>query len=297
MIKELLIKCIKRFYWAIEEKIVYISHPKPKVKNVYETIRYIIDNKCSVSRIGDGEFGIIIMKKDIGFQKKNLERSKRLKEVLASKQDNLLVCITDIFNKKELKNRTKDNKRWWKVYLNQYRKQWYKYIDFNREYGATNFTRYYITRKDKSDCADYFNKVRKIWQDEDIVIIEGEKTRSGIGNDLYDNAKSVKRILAPAENAFDKYQKILEEANKIEPNKLILLALGPTATVLAYDLSRTGHRAIDVGHMDVEYEWFLHKATDRTNLENKYVNESNDNDFSDNFHDEKYESQIIKRIL
>ncbi len=297
MIKELLIKCIKRFYWAIEEKIVYISHPKPKVKNVYETIRYIIDNKCSVSRIGDGEFGIIIMKKDIGFQKKNLELSKRLKEVLASKQDNLLVCIPDIFNKKELKNRTKDNKRWWKVYLNQYRKQWYKYIDFNREYGATNFTRYYITRKDKSDCADYFNKVRKIWQDEDIVIIEGEKTRSGIGNDLYDNAKSVKRILAPAENAFDKYQKILEEANKIEPNKLILLALGPTATVLAYDLSRTGHRAIDVGHMDVEYEWFLHKATDRTNLENKYVNESNDNDFSDNFHDEKYESQIIKRIL
>ena len=297
MIKELLIKCIKRFYWAIEEKIVYISHPKPKVKNVYETIRYIIDNKCSVSRIGDGEFGIIIMKKDIGFQKKNLELSKILKEVLASKQDNLLVCIPDIFNKKELKNRTKDNKRWWKVYLNQYRKQWYKYIDFNREYGATNFTRYYITRKDKSDCADYFNKVRKIWQDEDIVIIEGEKTRSGIGNDLYDNAKSVKRILAPAENAFDKYQKILEEANKIEPNKLILLALGPTATVLAYDLSRTGHRAIDVGHMDVEYEWFLHKATDRTNLENKYVNESNDNDFSDNFHDEKYESQIIKRIL
>ena len=297
MIKELLIKCIKRFYWAIEEKIVYISHPKPKVKNVYETIRYIIDNKCSVSRIGDGEFGIIIMKKDIGFQKKNLELSKRLKEVLASKQDNLLVCIPDIFNKKELKNRTKDNKRWWKVYLNQYRKQWYKYIDFNREYGATNFTRYYITRKDKSDCADYFNKVRKIWKDEDIVIIKEKKKRSGIGNDLYDNAKSVKRILAPAENAFDKYQKILEEANKIEPNKLILLALGPTATVLAYDLSRTGHRAIDVGHMDVEYEWFLHKATDRTNLENKYVNESNDNDFSDNFHDEKYESQIIKRIL
>lgn len=297
MIKDLLLKCIKRFYWAIEEKIVYISHPRPKVKNVYDTIDYIINNNCSVSRIGDGEFGIILMKKDIGFQKKNEELSKRLKEVLNSKEENLLVCIPDIFNKKELKNRTKDNKKWWKVYLNQYRKQWYKYIDFNREYGATNFTRYYITRKDKSDCADYFNKVRKIWKDKDIVIIEGEKTRSGIGNDLYDNAKSIKRILAPAENAFEKYQKILEEADKIEKDKLILLALGPTATVLAYDLTKRGHRAIDVGHMDVEYEWFLHKATDRTNLENKYVNESNNNSVNDNFHDETYESQIIKRIL
>ena len=47
----------------------------------------------------------------------------------------------------------------------------------------------------------------------------------------------------------------------------------------------------------MEYEWFLHKATDRTNLENKYVNESNNNSVNDNFHDETYESQIIKRIL
>ena len=43
-------------------------------------------------------------------------------------------------------------------------------------------------------------------------------------------------------------------------NKLILIALGPTATILAYDLYKLGYRAIDIGHIDIEYEWFLRKA-------------------------------------
>ena len=35
-----------------------------------------------------------------------------------------------------------------------------------------------------------------------------------------------------------------------------LLPLGPAATVLAYDLFKAGYQAIDVGHVDVEYEWW-----------------------------------------
>lgn len=296
MIKNMILRISNRIYKTIKEEYVYLTNPKPKVLNVYETIDYIIDNKCSVSRIGDGEFGIILMTDDIGFQKKNNKLSQKLKQVLNSNEQNLLVCIPDIFNKKEYKYRTKVNRKWWKNYMRLHRKDWYNYINFNRMYGATNFTRYYITRKDKSDCEKYFNKVRQIWTNQDIVFIEGEKTRCGIGNDLFDNAKSIQRIIAPAEDAFDKYDNILTEANKIDKDKLILMALGPTATILAYDLSKNGHRAIDIGHMDVEYEWFLKKAIDRINLENKYVNESNDNSFSENFNDEKYISQIIKII-
>ena len=36
----------------------------------------------------------------------------------------------------------------------------------------------------------------------------------------------------------------------------VLIALGQTATVLAYDLSEAGLQAIDPGHVDVEYEWY-----------------------------------------
>lgn len=35
-----------------------------------------------------------------------------------------------------------------------------------------------------------------------------------------------------------------------------MISLGPTATVLAYDLFKAGYQAIDFGHVDVEYEWW-----------------------------------------
>lgn len=290
-------RIIRRIESDIKEQYIYWTNPRPKVLNVYKTIDKIKNDKCSVSRIGDGEFGIILMSDDIGFQKKDEKLSQRLKEVLNSDENNLLVCIPDIFNKNEYKRRTKVNRKWWKDYMRKHRKDWYEYIDFNKIYGATNFTRYYITRKDKSDCKDYFDKVREIWKDKDIIIVEGEKTRCGIGNDLFDNAKSIKRILAPAENAFEEYEEILSAIeNNVDKTKLILMALGPTATILAYDLNKKGYQAIDIGHMDVEYEWFLKKAEDRINLDNKYVNESNDNSFSNSFKDEKYEAQIIKIV-
>jgi len=42
-----------------------------------------------------------------------------------------------------------------------------------------------------------FKKLKKIWDGKDIIIIESEKSRLGVGNDLFDNTKSIKRILCP----------------------------------------------------------------------------------------------------
>ena len=39
-----------------------------------------------------------------------------------------------------------------------------------------------------------------------------------------------------------------------QENPLILISLGPTATVLAYDLSKTGVQAIDIGHITNMYD-------------------------------------------
>ena len=36
----------------------------------------------------------------------------------------------------------------------------------------------------------------------------------GVGNDLFDNVNSIKRVLVPSVNAFDKYDEILEEILK-----------------------------------------------------------------------------------
>lgn len=74
-----------------------------------------------------------------------------------------------------------------------------------------------------------------------------------MGNDLFDNARSIVRILCPAESAFDRYEEIYNEAIKQPKDKLFLIALGPTAGVLAYDLAMQGYQAIDLGHADLSY--------------------------------------------
>lgn len=93
--------------------------------------------------------------------------------------------------------------------------------------------------------------LKKIKDDRDIVFIEGEFSRLGVGNDLFDNAKSIKRILAPVTNAYVCYDKIIQQAKLLDKNVLILLALGATATCLAYDLCREGYQSIDIEHVDI----------------------------------------------
>ena len=131
--------------------------------------------------------------------------------------------------------------------------------------------------KDKSKVPDYIKKFKQIWHKKEVLIIEGEKSRLGIGNDLFNNTKSIKRILCPAINAFNAYDKIITQAKKINKSILILLALGPTSTVLSYNLYKSGYQVIDIGHIDIEYEWFLRKATKRIQIDNKYVNEALEN--------------------
>ena len=43
---------------------------------------------------------------------------------------------------------------------------------------------------------------------------------------------------------------------------------------LAYDLSELGYRALDIGHVDIEYEWFLQKATEKVKISGKYTSEA-----------------------
>ena len=83
----------------------------------------------------------------------------------------------------------------------------------------------------------------------------------------------------------------------VRKNKLILIALGPTATILAYDLYKLGYLAIDIGHIDIEYEWFLRKANTKIPIKNKYVNEirRRKNKFT-KVKDKSYFHQIIAQI-
>ena len=78
-------------------------------------------------------------------------------------------------------------------------------------------------------------------------------------------------------------------------NKLILIALGPTATVLAYDLAKAGYWALDIGHLDLEYEWFL-KGKGYSYILHKYNNEMPGDTKIQDISDKDYEKSILKTI-
>ena len=258
----------------------------PKVLNLYDTMYELIDSEKSLARFGDGEFKIM-MGESINFQQYDAKLSKRLCEVLTNNFDNLMVGIPDVFGYCP--------SDYFRRVLISSRDFLYKYINFEKSYGDA-----FLTRQSKFSSEtkgnDYYNNLKKLWNDKDIVIVEGAGSRLGIGNDLFSNAKSIRRIICPIKDAFSKYDEILN-ACKNAKAELYIIALGPTATILAYDLSQSGFRALDVGHVDTMYEWFLRKATKSIPIEGKIVfNEERNKSHIVPCKDKKYYEQIIATI-
>lgn len=206
----------------------------PKVKTIDETLDYIIETKSSVSRFGDGEFAVIQGRSN-GFQDENQELGDRLARILKSEREGYIVCIPDVFGKLDFMK--EKSKEFHIGLLNLERREWLNLLNLEKVYGNAFFTRCYNMFEDKSSCPRWFEKNKKIWENQHVLLVEGEKSRLGVGNDLFENTGSVKRILCPSENAYEKYDEILKEILKYGKDRLILLALGMTATVLAWELS------------------------------------------------------------
>lgn len=265
----------------------------PKVASIDDTINKIISEGCSISRFGDGEI-LLTDCRSIRFQKEDTQLAKRLIEVLKSSNEKHLVCISDVFT--DLYRYNRKARRFWRTHFYISGKCWDNYLLQERLYYNTFITRPYMDFASKKSCKRWFQEIKKIWQNKDIVFIEGEKSRLGIGNDLFDNAHSIQRILCPPRDAFDKYDQILTEAKKLDKNTLFLIALGPTATVLSYDLFKAGFQALDVGHIDIEYEWWKMGAKRKVKIEHKYVNEVFNGDIDINYCNKEYERQVICKI-
>ena len=106
------------------------------------------------------------------------------------------------------------------------------------------------------------------------------------------------RIIAPAVDAFSAYSQILSAALRLASEEtLFVLCLGPAAKVLALDLVKKGHQAWDLGHLDIEYEWYRRGAEKKILIPGKYVNEVQSHMTEDPFEFyEPYLSQVKVRI-
>ena len=269
---------------------------QPTVVGMSETISAIKNRKASIARYGDGEFDIIFGRTE-GFQKKDLELSKRLRAILKrnSISERFFVAIPDCFG--DLSQFNEKAQLHWKIRLDKERIKWVRCLNTKAPYYQAQITRFYFDWVDKSKCKNWYTGLKNMWDHEDVLLVEGELSRVGVGNDLFDNATSVRRIICPAENAFDCYEEILETICKhAKPSDLIFMALGPTATVLAYDLFQKGYWAVDAGHIDLEYEWMKLGATEKVKISGKYVNEVENGNMVDAIWDEEILSQVVAKV-
>lgn len=263
-----------------------------KVKNNQETLDYILSNNSSVVRFGDGEV-LLMCGKGIDYQEYSKELAENLRMILDTpSSEKLVVCIPDVFH--DLDRFRLPVQIWWKEHLINY-KHFYYSLNIKSWYGSAFIGRPYIDWKKTKQVmsGDDFKKLKQLWKDKSTLIVEGIFSRSGVGNDLFAEAKEVQRILCPPNNAYSDYERIKECVKKYGQGKTILIMLGPTAKILAYELAMEGYRAIDLGHVDSEYEWCKMGVHKKVKLDSKHTAEWNTDECIQDVSDELYHSQII----
>ena len=279
-------------------KHCYLPQHQPRVLDMDDTLNILLTGSQSLCRFGDGELKWIYHLPQNSFQQYDPGMSKRLKEIIHSDRPDVLIGIPDIFGNMSAK--TDDDQNFWWYTMAGQRMLWLRLLTPRRKfYYNAEVTRCYMSVRNKSDCAGYFRKWKKLFSGKSLLLIEGCDTRFGIGNDLLQDAADIHRILIPSENAYQSYESILNTVLHLYvKDQLVLAAAGPTATILCYDLSLQGIRAIDIGHLDIEYEWFLRKAKERIIIPGKYINELSQygGRTVSPISDRRYESQIIARI-
>lgn len=256
----------------------------PQIMSLEETIRLIVHEHKSIARFGDGEFGLMFGDSRWRFQRTDERLALRLRQVVTADAPDVLIGLNNFYG--DLSHRTMQDADGIRSYITPaIRAQHMELINTRRIYANACISR--------ATSRDMVKLQKEIWNDKDCVFIEGRQTRMGVGNDLFDNTRSIQRILCPAENAYDRYDEILAETKKLSASKTLLIALGPTASVLAYDLALAGYHAIDIGHVDLSYEWLIRNNGAKTAVSTKYNNEYPDGYIVEEIRDPVYDSQII----
>lgn len=259
-----------------------------------EAVARIVNEKCSLIRFGDGEFEIMAGRERAPFQKYEKTLSDRLREVIQSRKDKLLIALANNYG--SVDSYTESDKKGIREYMTEEVRTFHEsLLDYNRAYYDAYMFKCYFQSANREDACRRYALVKRIWQGRDIVLIEGRETRTGQGNDLLDNARSIQRILCPTQNAYERYPNILKEAEKIPEDKLILCALGPAGKVLAYDLIGNGRQVVDIGQIDMEYEWYRADVGIKVPNPTKYVSQLPPA-LVEEIHDKEYDSQIIAVI-
>ena len=207
-----------------------------------DTLLRLIDGTTSLARFGDGELlSMLRPGYDLYFQRTTPALSAELRRIWTMQDldvDSLLLGFPDLSK----------GPYWSDVWANA----WPDLRLISRTditYGNTHVSRPRFFSRLGQRGVDLW---RAVWADKSVCVVTGTGSRFVPLPELFDSAATISRLEAPPIDAYDQVDALEQRLLGI-PADIVLLSLGPTATVLAARLSRRGRRAIDIGHITSSY--------------------------------------------
>lgn len=221
-------------------------YPK-NILSVSETIDYIINNNVSLSRIGDGEE---LQDNILGRNCKFPELRMKLTEIMKNGSNtNCLVCINNF-------NADKENlplfwrRHFLSFWTNIVPPDVLETLSFDKVgmYGDAYAFLFYFAGATKEQVNERKRYIEKIWENKKVLFVVNQNSVVLKDKECFKNVIQKEYIFAPEADAYSNYNEIY---NKIRKNYstewLIYIEMGAMATVLAYELSKYGYQALDMG--------------------------------------------------
>lgn len=232
----------RKLYVSDDSAYKYLQKYKssyPNVKSIDDTIAKLVNSNVSISRFGDGEF-LLMTGRSISFQKHSKLLETRLLEIVNSNTSDCIIGIIDYV----IEGMT--------AYTRDF---WYENISLLKK--VLHHKEYYNARITWELDRHRIEMFRSLWEGKDIVFVTGAGSEFDYNHELFDNKSSAQVVLGKSVDAFSEYEillnKIVAQVNAVK-SPLVILSLGPTASVLAYDLSKMGIRSLDIGHITNMYD-------------------------------------------
>ncbi len=224
------------------KKYAQILEQYPDVLSPEETFE-LARQKLSFSRIGDGEFNNVIGGRN-SFNSADPALALRLKEICeAGSRESCLVCL----NNYKLPEGHSAYK-WFLHHGTRYLNEVLKIVKFKPEkYGDA----YFLVRMslpDNSLNREGLQKIKELWAGRKVLFVcNSESPIIEDDLNLFNDVERKEYLYIPDKNAFADYAQILKNIKKYDTSWVIYMEAGATASVLAWDLSKDGYQALDMG--------------------------------------------------
>lgn len=217
---------------------------------LHDTLDRVRRDRLSLARFGDGELLLSLSPNaNISFQRGSSALQADLQQLLRRdgyEDAPLLVCLPTL------------SARYYHSYWAKFWPLLKPLLDLSYSYGDTSVSRetLFLLDPEKGRLA-----WRSLWDGRDVCFVIGQGSRFEPIPALFDGVASSCTIHSLPTDAYVDAPRLLDKIVATVPHEtIVLLALGPTATLLAARLSRLGYWALDIGHIANTYRTVVHGA-------------------------------------